>query len=262
MKTFKLLVLAAALAFSPACKKDAKKEEMKKDTTTTTTTTGSAGPDTTATGSGGGTTGSGGAPAGPDTAMAGSGGGGSGSATGAAAGGAPATPTEDNADWITVEANHFEKKDGDPVKVKFDKFKVTKANFDPKKIEGGTATIEIDLTSLKSGDAKRDEHLATPDYIDVKKFATAVVEISNVKKKDDKNFTADAKVKFHGVDKKYPVAFEVVDAKDDWIRIKGEQTFKRLDFKVGKKPGKDQKKGEDGVADEMTIKLQLTLKKT
>ena len=263
MKTFKLLVLAAALAFSPACKKDAKKEEVKKDTTTTTTTTGSAGSDTTMAGSGGtgGTAGSGGATTGSDTAMAGSGGAGSGSA---AAGGAgtPATPAEDNADWITVEANHFEKKDGDPVKVKFDKFKVTKADFDPKKIEGGTATLEIDLTSLKSGDTKRDEHLATPDYIDVKKFATAVVEIGNVKKKDDKNFTADAKVKFHGVDKKYPVTFEVVEAKDDWIRVKGEHTFKRLDFKVGKKPGKDQKKGEDGVADEMTVKMQLTLKKT
>jgi polyisoprenoid-binding protein YceI len=261
MKTFKLLVLAAALALSPACKKDAKKEEMKKDTTTMA---GSAGSDNAMAGSAGsGNTmaGSGGAMAGSDNAMAGSAGSG---AAGAMAGsaGMAATPTEDTADWIKVHATHFEKKEGDPVEVKFDKFKVTKANFDPKKIEGGTATIEIDLTSLKSGDTKRDEHLATPDYIDVKKFATAVVEIGNVKKKDDKNFTADAKVKFHGVDKKYPVTFEVVEAKDDWIRVKGEHTFKRLDFKVGKKPGKDQKKGEDGVADELTVKMQLTLKKT
>jgi polyisoprenoid-binding protein YceI len=257
MKTVKLLVLAAALALSPACKK---KEETKKDTATTTTmgSAGSAGAmagsDTAMAGSAGaGSAGAAGAMAGSDTAMAGS----------AAGGGtATATPTEETADWIKVHATHFEKKEGDPVEVKFDKFKVTKATFDPKKIEGGTATIEIDLTSLKSGDTKRDEHLATPDYLDVKQFATAVVEIDNVKKKDEKNFTADAKVKFHGVDKKYPVTFEVVEAKDDWIRVKGEHTFKRLDFKVGKKAGKDQKKGEDGVADEMTVKMQLTLKKT
>lgn len=234
MKTIKLLVLAAVLAISPACKKDATKEAPK-------TETGSA--DMAGSGTGAPT---------PDMA---------GSADGSAAAATPPTPTEDTADWIKVHATHFEKKEGDPVEVKFETFKVTKADFDPKKIEGGTATIEIDLTSLKSGDDQRDEHLKTPDYIDVKKFATAVVEIGNVKKKDDKNFTADAKVKFHGVDKKYPVTFEVVEVKDDSIRIKGEHTFKRLDFKVGKKPGADQKKGEDGVADEMTVKMQLTLKK-
>jgi polyisoprenoid-binding protein YceI len=174
----------------------------------------------------------------------------------------PAPPVEDTADWIKVMATHVEKKEGDPVEVKFEKFKVVKANFDPKKIEGGTATIEIDVTSLKTGEAKRDEHLATPDYLDTKKFATATVDIGNVKKVDDKNYTAEAKVKLHGVEKKVPVKFEVVDAKDDWIRIKGEQTIKRLDFKVGKKPGPDMKKGDDGVADEMMVKMQLTLKKT
>jgi polyisoprenoid-binding protein YceI len=257
MKTVKLLVLAAALVLSSACKK---KEEAKKDTT------GSAGSAAMA--------GSGSAAPTPDTAGSAAAGSaaagsavaaGSGDAAGsaaAAAGSAAATPTEDTADWITVQANHFEKKDTDPVAVKFEKFKVVKANFDPKKIEGGTAQLEIDLTSLKTGDAKRDEHVNTPDYLDTAKFATATVDISNVKKKDDKTYTADAKVKVHGVEKKLPVTFEVVEAKDDWIRVKGEASIKRLDFKVGKKPGPDHKKGDDGVADDMTVKLQLTLKKT
>jgi polyisoprenoid-binding protein YceI len=259
MKTVKLLVLAAALAISPACKKDKAKEEPKKDPVGTTTGSGSAvAPTPDPAGSGAGMA------AGSGAGMAGSGAGmaaGSGE-TMAAGSGAAATPTEAPTDWIEVEANHFTKKDGDPVKVKFEKFKVVKADFDPKKIEGGTATIEIDLSSLKSGDDKRDEHLKTPDYIDLNKFTTATVDISNVKKKDEKNFTADAKVKFHGAEKKYPVKFEVVDAKDDWIRVKAEQSFKRTDFKVGKKAGPDPKKGDDGVAEDLTIKLQLTLKKT
>jgi polyisoprenoid-binding protein YceI len=234
MKIVKLLALAAVLAASPACKKDpkqeAKKDEPKKDMGSAAT------PDM----------------AGSDK-MAGS--------AAVAPTPPPPPPVDENADWIKVLATHVEANPADPVEVKFEKFKVTKANFDPKKIEGGTATIEIDLTSLKTNDPKRDEHLATPDYIDVAKFATVIVDIVNVKKKDDKNFTADAKVKFHGVDKKYPVAFEVVEAKDDWIRVKGEHKFKRLDFKVGKKPGKDKTK-EDGVADELTVQMQLTLKKT
>jgi polyisoprenoid-binding protein YceI len=245
MKTLKLLVLAAAIAASPACKK---KDEAKKDM---------AGSSTTMTGSQTAPT----PPPTPDQQAAGSG--------SAMAGGSAATqtptppppPAEDTSDWITVYATHVEKKPTDPVEVKFEKFKVVKAKFDPKKIEGGTATIEIDLTSLKTGEAKRDEHLQTPDYLDAKKYATATVDISNVKKKDDKHYTADAKVKVHNIEKKFPVTFEVVDAKDDWVRIKGEHTFHRLDFKVGKKPGPDQKK-DDGVADEMTVKMQLTLKKT
>jgi polyisoprenoid-binding protein YceI len=255
MKTVKLLALAAALVFSSACKK---KEEAKKDPTGSAATgsaamagSGSAAPTPDTAGSAAmAGSGSGAAMAGSDTAMAGSG-----------AGSAAATPTDDTADWITVQANHFEKKEGDPVAVKFEKFKVVKASFDPKKIEGGTAQLEIDLTSLKTGDVKRDEHVNTPDYLDTAKFATATVDIGNVKKKDDKTYTADAKVKVHGVEKKLPVTFEVVDAKDDWVRIKGEAAFKRLDFKVGKKPGPDMKKGDDGVADDMTVKLQLTLKK-
>jgi polyisoprenoid-binding protein YceI len=230
MKTVKLFLLAAVLATSPACKKDAKKEAMKeepkKDTPAPTPTPdpGSAAV----------------APTPPPPP-------------------APPPPAEDKSDWIRVYATHVEKKPNDPVEVKLEKFKIVKAKFDPKKIEGGTATIEVDLASLKTDDPKRDEHLATPDYLDIKKFATATIDIGNVKKKDDTHFTADAKVKLHGIEKKFPVTFEVVEAKDDWIRVKGEHTFKRLDFKVGKKPGPDMKK-DDGVADEMTVKMQLTLK--
>ncbi len=243
MKTVKLLALAAVLAASPACKKDPKKEPAKEPTKEPVKDPGSAATPT------------------PDPAQ-GSGQAMAGSAQQGSAAAATPTPTEDeNADWIKVFATHVEANPADPVEVKFEKFKVTKASFDPKKIEGGTATIEIDVASLKTSDPKRDEHLATPDYLDVKKYTTATVDIVNVKKKDDKNYTADAKVKFHGVEKKFPVAFEVVEAKDDWIRVKGEHKFKRLDFKVGKKPGKDKTK-EDGVADDLTVKLQLTLKKT
>jgi polyisoprenoid-binding protein YceI len=226
MKTFKLLVLATALALSPACKK---KEAAKQDPTpaqgSAATPTPTPDPGSAATPT-------------PDPAAA--------------------KPAEENADWIKVHATHFTKNENDPVEVKFETFKVTKATFDPQKIEGGTATIEIDLASLKSGDDKRDGHLKTADYIDVSKFATAVVEIDNVKKKDDQTYTADANVKFHGVDKKYPVTFEVVEAKDDWIRVKGEHKFPRLDFKVGKeKTGPD-----ESVAQDLTVKMQLTLKKT
>ena len=171
----------------------------------------------------------------------------------------PRPALADDADSIVVLAKHTDPKPNDPVQVKFEKFKVTKATFDPKKIEGGKATIEIDATSLKTDSEKRDAHLKTPDFIDTSKFATITVDIDKVKKKADKNYTAEATVKFRDVSKKYPVTFEVVDQKPDSIRIKGETSFSRLDFKVGK-DSKDPKVAP--VQPELTIKMQLTLKKT
>jgi polyisoprenoid-binding protein YceI len=163
------------------------------------------------------------------------------------------------ADSIVVLAKHTPGKPTDPVQVRFEKFKVTKATFDPKKIEGGKATIEIDATSLKTGDDKRDAHLNTPDFLDTAKFAKITIDIDKVKKKADKTFTAEATVKAHNVTKKYPVTFEVLDTTADSIKIKGEASFSRLDFKIGKDP-KEPKSAP--VDTGLTIQLQLTLKKT
>lgn len=162
-------------------------------------------------------------------------------------------------DSIVVLASHTEKKPDDPVKVEFTSFKVTKATFDPKKIEGGKATIEIDSGSLKSGADKRDAHLNTPDFLDTKKFPKITINIDKVKKKADKTYAAEATVKFRDITKKYPVTFDVVDQTADSIRIKGETRFSRLDFKVGA-DSKDPKVAP--VQPELTIQLALTLKKT
>jgi polyisoprenoid-binding protein YceI len=162
-------------------------------------------------------------------------------------------------DSIVVLAKHTEAKPDDPVRVQFTSFKVVKASFDPKKIEGGKATIEIDATSLKTGADKRDAHLGTPDFLDTKKFPKITVDIDKVKKKADKTFTGEATVKFRDVTKKYPVTFDVVDQTADGIRIKSEVTFSRLDFKVGK-DSKDPKVAP--AQDQLVIQMALTLKKT
>lgn len=163
------------------------------------------------------------------------------------------------ADSIVVLAKHTPDKPTDPVQVRFEKFKVTKATFDPKKIEGGKATIEIDATSLKTGEDKRDAHLNTPDFLDTAKFPKITVDIDKVKKKADKTFTAEATVKFRDITKKYPVTFDVLETNADSIKIKAESTFSRLDFKVGKDP-KEPKSAP--VQTDLVIKFQLTLKKS
>ncbi len=184
-----------------------------------------------------------------------------GSAVGSAVAPTPApAPTPDpNADHITVLASHKTPKPIDPVHINFEKFKVVKASFDPKKIEGGTATIEIDLTSFHTDSDKRDGHVKSPAYLDVGKFATATIDIANVKLKADKTYTADATVAAHGLTKTYPVTFDVIEAADDHIKIKGEQAFTRLDFGIGTDPAKD---AEQQVSPDLKIELLLTIPKS
>jgi polyisoprenoid-binding protein YceI len=162
-------------------------------------------------------------------------------------------------DHIVVLAHHKPAKPTDPVRVQFDKFRVTKASFDPKTIEGGTATIEIDLASLHSGSGERDDDLRSANFIDVGKFATVTIDIANVKRKVDKTFTADAAVTLRGATKTYPVTFDVIEQTDDHIRIKGEQAFSRLDFSVGTDPASDPRQQVDTP---LTIEMVLTIAKS
>ncbi|HEY4178957.1 MAG TPA: YceI family protein [Kofleriaceae bacterium] len=164
-----------------------------------------------------------------------------------------------SADNITVYSHHQKPKPIDPVKLKFETFKVVSADFDPKKIEGGKATIQIDLSSFKTDSDKRDAHVKSESYLDVAKFATATIKVDNVKVKAGDTYTADATVEAHGASKTYPVEFDVIDKKDDSIRIKGVEKFSRLDFSIGTDPAAN---AEEAVGSDLTIQVVLTLKKT
>jgi polyisoprenoid-binding protein YceI len=177
---------------------------------------------------------------------------------GSSAAPAAAPVPEASTDHITVLAHHQKPKPTDPVRLEFQKFRVVKADFDPKKIEGGTATIEIDLASFDTHSDQRNAHLKSESYLDVGKFATATIDVANVKQKAGTTYTADATVTVHGQTKTYPVTFDVLETKDDSIKIKGEHTFPRLDFGVGTDPAQNP---DESVAPDVTIEMVLTLKK-
>lgn len=176
----------------------------------------------------------------------------------AVAGSATARPI-DATDHITVLAHHQRPKPTDPVRLEFQKFRVVKAAFDPAHVEGGTATIEIDLASFDTHSDERNEHLKSPAYLDVGTFATATIDIANVTHQAGSTYTADATVSAHGQTKTYPVTFDVLESTADSIRIKGQHTFTRLDFGVGTDPAQNP---EEQVAPDLTIEMVLTLKKS
>lgn len=156
----------------------------------------------------------------------------------------PPAPPAPHADRIEVLARHLpaageEDLASDPVVIHFDKFAVTQAHFDPRHLEGGTATIVLDITSIKTGSAERDDDLESPDYLDAAQFATATIQVTGVEQASDARYTADAAVAFRGITMHYPVTFEVLATTADTIRVKGEQAFSRLDFNVGIDPATD-----------------------
>jgi polyisoprenoid-binding protein YceI len=170
---------------------------------------------------------------------------------------APPKPTAPaaEADHVRILASHADPKPDDPVTIDIPGFRVVKAAFDPAKLEGGTATIELDLASLVSDSPKRDKHVKHADYLDVEQYGIATITVDNVESAGGDHYTADARVAIHGVDKVLPVTFDVIERLPDGIRVRGEHVFSRHDFAIGAPEG-----GDDSAASQQKIQLQLTLK--
>jgi len=173
----------------------------------------------------------------------------------------PAPAAASTTDRIVVLAKHLPiagqpDLDADPVVVRFKKFAVTKAHFDPKNLEGGTATIELDLTSLESGDTERDDDLKSAKFLDIAKLATITIDVAKVEKQGAR-YAAIATVSCHGVTKTYPITFAVTATTDRSVTIEGAKAFSRLDFGVGVDPAKDPTERVDpALIIEWTLTLQ------
>jgi polyisoprenoid-binding protein YceI len=174
----------------------------------------------------------------------------------ATAGEPAAVPDTDKADYMMVYASHAEPKPTDPVTLRFSKLTVKKVKFaKPIKdgVEGASAQFEVDLTSLKSNSDKRDQHIKSPDYLDVAKFATLTVDVKNPRHTGDGNYRAPAKVSFRGKSYDWEIFFKVVETLPDGVRIRGEHKLTRKELALGKEAG-------DSVGQDILVRLQLTLK--
>ena len=90
--------------------------------------------------------------------------------------------------------------------------------------------IKMPVKSLKSDNAKRDEHMY--DMFEVDKFPMAVVKITDIKKDSNKTLIF-TKIKLHGVER--DVAFKgEIDKKDNLVHIKAKGAIKVSSF--GMKP--------------------------
>lgn len=117
----------------------------------------------------------------------------------------------------------------------------------------GKGKIVIQLTSVDSGNKKRDEHLRDPDFFDVAKFPEAIYSIDNVQTSNDR-LIVKGRLLLHGVEKAINLNLHRRKEAADWI-LAGETTLQQKDF------GMVYSSLINPVKSEVTLKFYIVLKK-
>jgi polyisoprenoid-binding protein YceI len=89
--------------------------------------------------------------------------------------------------------------------------------LDPANLAASSAKVSIDVATISTGTADRDNHLKSPDFFDVAKFPTMTFVSGKVEVKNQEHFTLHGALTLHGVTKDVALdgTFGGV-AKDPW----------------------------------------------
>lgn len=123
----------------------------------------------------------------------------------------------------------------------FHTWRVVEHTVDPARPEALAAVVEVELASVDTGNADRDEHLRTADFFDVAKHPIASVRGHSARVLEPSpaghpRFALHFDVELHGVRKTVEGEIEIVESAP--VVVEGAFTLQRTDFGVGKKPSR------------------------
>jgi polyisoprenoid-binding protein YceI len=122
--------------------------------------------------------------------------------------------------------------------------------------EKSSVTVDIDIGSIKTDEAKLTGHLKTPDLLDVAKFPKAKFTSTSIKAGGEKGatHTVTGNLELHGVTKSitFPATIKLGDAAD----VDAEFAINRKDFGIVY-PGMP----DDLIKDDVLLKLHIRAKK-
>lgn len=148
------------------------------------------------------------------------------------------------------------------VKGAFDKF-TGSVEIDDKDPSKSLVNVEIDVASINTRNAKRDEHLKSPDFFDAAKNAKMTFKSTKVDVAKDGSMTITGDLTMHGVTKSVTLASAPLSAaiKDPWGGTHRGTTatakINRKDF--GLTWNKALESGGVIVGEDVTIELQIEL---
>jgi len=79
--------------------------------------------------------------------------------------------------------------------------------YDPSKPEASTINVTVDMTSLDSDHAERDKHVRSSDFLDVKKYSTAMFESTQIESTGEHTAKVTGNLTFFGTTK--PITIDV-----------------------------------------------------
>ena len=134
-----------------------------------------------------------------------------------------------------------------PVKGSFSRWDAD-VRFGPDALDQSDIAVTIDLSSVDSADAQRDEMLRGGEFFDVASRAKARYTARRVRKLGGDRYRADGQLELHGVTRQVPVTF-TLEIKGDVATVRGSAGFARTAFGVGS----GEWAATDKIADPVTI---------
>ena len=142
---------------------------------------------------------------------------------------------------------------GVPVEGQFKKFDAHIA-FDPKKPEGGTVALQIDMASATLGVPQSDAELPKPPWFDTARFPKASFQSSAIKSVGGGRFDIAGRLTIKGHTQELVVPVTITQSADRSTAT-GSFTIQRLAFKVGEGEWTD----TSMVGDEVQVRFKLVL---
>ena len=135
-----------------------------------------------------------------------------------------------------------------------------KVTLDPQNPTTGSVEATIDVATVNTGDAKRDEHLRSADFFDVAKFPKATFKSKKITKAG-KSYEVVGDLTLHGVTKEVTLTTQISKPVEAWgkkmVGIHAETTIDRKDFGISW--NKDLDKGGVAVGNDVHLTIDLEL---